>query len=130
MRYIRTNEGVFELHEKQGNIEGMFNIKLKNFLNPKGYRIIAKERVIKQSDTIEELCDEFIWKWNESEFPYSTARQYCRFSGWGDLKRTIREEENYGKNLNQDYVIFGAIWTDKGLIYVAKMNEKGELELL
>ena len=26
--------------------------------------------------------------------------------------------------------IYGAIWTDKGLIYVAKMNEKGELELL
>lgn len=25
--------------------------------------------------------------------------------------------------------IYGAIWTDKGLIYVAKMNEKGELEL-
>ena len=24
----------------------------------------------------------------------------------------------------------GAIWTDKGLIYVAKMNDKGELELL
>ena len=26
--------------------------------------------------------------------------------------------------------IYGAIWTDKGLIYVAKMNKKGELELL
>jgi hypothetical protein len=26
--------------------------------------------------------------------------------------------------------LYGAIWTDKGLIYVAKMNEKGELELL
>ena len=26
--------------------------------------------------------------------------------------------------------IYGAIWTDKGLIYVAKMNDKGELELL
>ena len=26
--------------------------------------------------------------------------------------------------------VYGAIWTDKGLIYVAKMNDKGELELL
>ena len=25
---------------------------------------------------------------------------------------------------------YGAIWTDKGLIYVAKINEKRELELL
>ena len=29
-----------------------------------------------------------------------------------------------------DAVIYGAIWTSKGLIYVAKMNDKGELELL
>ena len=26
--------------------------------------------------------------------------------------------------------IYGAIWTDKGLIYVAKMNDKGELCLI
>ena len=26
--------------------------------------------------------------------------------------------------------IYGAIWTSKGLIYVAKMNDKGELCLL
>ncbi len=26
--------------------------------------------------------------------------------------------------------IYGCIWTSKGLIYVAKMNDKGELELI
>jgi hypothetical protein len=26
--------------------------------------------------------------------------------------------------------LYGAIWTSKGLIYVAKMNKEGELELL
>ena len=26
--------------------------------------------------------------------------------------------------------VYGAIWTDKGLIYVAKMNNKGEFKLL
>ena len=30
----------------------------------------------------------------------------------------------------EKFEIYGAIWTDKGLIYVAKMNDKGELELL
>ena len=30
----------------------------------------------------------------------------------------------------EDYDWYGAIWTDKGLIYVAKMNSNGELELL
>ena len=33
-------------------------------------------------------------------------------------------------NLNKIKAIYGAIWTDKGLIYAAKMNDKGELELL
>ena len=30
----------------------------------------------------------------------------------------------------KDSPIYGAIWTNKGLIYVAEMNDKGELELL
>ena len=30
-------------------------------------------------------------------------------------------------NCLEEYEIYGAIWTDKGLIYVAKMNEKGEI---
>ena len=85
--------------------------------------------VIKQADTIEELCDELIWIWNKKEYPHSTARQYVRYS-FGDLKREMRDQLNYGKNINLDYIIFGAIWTDKGLIYVAKLNKKGELELI
>lgn len=35
--------------------------------------------------------------------------------------------ENYSPNL---WDIYGAIWTPKGLIYVAQLNERGELELL
>jgi len=31
---------------------------------------------------------------------------------------------------DKDWTIYGAIWTDKGLIYVAKMNDKGEFELI
>lgn len=37
----------------------------------------------------------------------------------------LKRENNY-----PTAQIYGAIWTDKGLIYVAKMNDKGELELL
>jgi hypothetical protein len=38
--------------------------------------------------------------------------------------------DNHLDYIKIDYVKFG-IWNDdKGLIYVAKMNEKGELELL
>ena len=30
----------------------------------------------------------------------------------------------------QIWEFYGAIWTDKGLIYIARMNIKGDLELL
>ena len=40
------------------------------------------------------------------------------------------EDTNSLLNEEDDEIIYGAIWTDKGLIYVAKMNEEGELELL
>lgn len=113
MKYIRTKDG----------IQGYNNICELSYISQTMGRINI-------ANTIEKLCDEFDWKWNKKEFPYSTARQHDRYSGYGDLKRAIRGEENYGKYLNQDYEIYGAIWTDKGLIYVAKMNEKGELELL
>ena len=120
-KYIRTKTNIVGAITALSN-EELFDY-LKQFDN-------YKDDLIKVADTIEELCDEFVWKWNEKEFPYSTARQHSRYSGYGDLKRAIRQEENYGKYINHDYQIYGAIWTDKGLIYVAKMNEKGELDLL
>lgn len=69
--------------------------------------------VINQADTIEELCDEFVVdKFGEKD---------------------IYKEMSIGliqKHIARNHKIYGAIWTYKGLIYVAKMNDKGELELL
>lgn len=64
--------------------------------------------VLKQADTIKELCDEFVM------ISYGKHKLDIGCHSYGDKKIQI----------------YGAIWTDKGLIYVAKMNEKGELELL
>ena len=61
---------------------------------------------IKQADTIEELCDCFV--------------DYCEEDDSHFVSTAIQ-----GK-----HEIYGAIWTDRGLIYVAKMNGKGEIELL
>ena len=49
----------------------------------------------------------------------------CRVYYAEDERRTIplNEFDDLSK-------IYGAIWTDKGLIFVAKMNNEGELELL
>ena len=123
MKYIRTKDAIFKVTSKAGHIYCAEN-QNNEFVLVNG-RVVEKE-----ANTIEELCDEFDWKWNEKEFPYSKVRQHDRYSGYGDLKRAIREEESYGKYLNQDYEIYGAIWTDKGLQFVARMNSEGALELL
>jgi len=67
---------------------------------------------IAKSENLEELCDRFVAKtcditqyWVETKL--ENAKMYCGVE-----------------------IIYGAIWTDKGLIYVAKMNSKGDLELI
>ena len=77
----------------------------------------CQTEVINQADTIEELCDEFVIKAYCSNEPFLFMKEQM------DIKCFIKKCE-------KDTTIYGAIWTDKGLIYVAKMNDKGELELL
>ena len=79
--------------------------------------------VLKIADTIGELCDEVVIK-KPNENPHILYILYgCesekRFKYVKDRLEHFKECE-----------VYGAIWTDKGLIYVAKMNDKGELELL
>jgi hypothetical protein len=119
MNYIRTENKIIKVRRNKWN----------ELVDKQG-KYIAELEIINQADTIEELCDEFVMVWNKKKFPYSTSRQYLSFAGYGDLKRDMREEENFGFYLNQDYIIYGAIWTPKGLIYVAKMNSDGALELI
>lgn len=69
----------------------------------------------KQADTIEELCDEFV---------YDYGKDKDRFKN-DELAIKILKANN-----NEKVNIYGAIWTSKGLIYVAKMNDKGDLLLL
>lgn len=81
--------------------------------------------IMKESDTIEELCDEFVFvdesgKKDLLDDNYKAELQECgTFSVVHTLMKQDRPKE-----------LYGAIWTDKGLIYIAKMNEKLELELL
>lgn len=112
MKYIRTKDGIYEV------INGcVLDTKLKwwqleriNKNEGKFYidGIVVCERV---ADTIEEFCDEFVYQIDKYHY--------------------YNDELEIAKGLCDDITkIYGAIWTDKGLIYVAKMNEKGELELL
>lgn len=76
-----------------------------------------EDETIADADTIEELCDEFV-----AICPTNKNANYIT----GAPLKNLYETEY--KKFNR--IIYGAIWTGKGLIYVAKMNDKGELELL
>ena len=112
MKYVKVimyNEySVFEVIEEYADT---IQCKLKNCEN--GYMIISKKDMVKSADTIEELCDEFVGvdKTCENGHQLLIAIPYKCVNFW-----------NGG--------VYGAIWTDKGLIYVAKLNDKGELELI
>lgn len=74
--------------------------------------------IVKQADTIEELCDYELHYNSENEL----VIRKCKDVNFNILKSNLKS--GYIKDVKL------AILTDKGLIYVAKMNKKGELELL
>ena len=114
-KYIRTKDG--KIYEVEKEFAYDIVVKCKELVN--GNLVIHKSMVVKQADTLEELCDDFVLIRQEKELG-ETIRVFTRLELL--LEFAICQWETD--------IIYGAIWTDKGLIYVAKMNEKGELELL
>ena len=110
MKYIRTKDGIYEALEAFKTPEGHFCFsyeqKTNNALNPIVREGVYDYDLIKQADYIRELLDEII-----------------------DNKNLVNILPLENIDLTKDK-IYGAIWTDKGLIYVAKLNEKGNWELL
>lgn len=110
MKYIRTKDKIREIIEDFG---GSCNVKSTY---PKGrpaidnFTVVSGIRFAPRADTIEDLCDEFVI-----------------VDKYGNKPRMVITD---GFAVKMGHTVYGAIWTDKGLIYVAKMNEKGELELL
>ena len=116
MKYIRTKDGIYE--------------KPKDYRYYTPYEMVINEIdmykgkiVLKQADTIEELCDEFVIEF-EGCVPFTSDIFYIDEEHRKDELKPLAEYYKGCKN------IFGAIWTDKGLIYVAKLNDKGDLELI
>ena len=106
MRYIRTKETDCCIID---------TIKYKEITGEDCF--IPKNEIVDEADTIEELCDEFVVAYENGAIVYDDLE-------WAKVK--ARASSKIGIKV----IIYSAIWTDKGLIYVAKMNDKGELELL
>lgn len=117
--FVRTKDKIIKVDEtgyiKEIDVCG----KKCLFLFNKNY--LYGREVVKQADNLNELFDEFIHDNRIIRFE-SRSKKYFYYLGDDfdfDVDKKMIEEG-----------IYGAIWTSKGLIYVAKMNEKGELELL
>ena len=73
-----------------------------------------------QSDNLAELCDGFYIDKCKEEFLYDEIFDEC----WHDFNPYFKACAKNGID------VYGFIKTDKGLIYVAKMNENGGLVLI
>lgn len=116
MKYIRMKDGIINYSDYSDylRIKNNYIFEKFTFLGEQQERHYGQ--VVKEADTIEELCDEII-----NIFP-NGEKNIWKVDANVDL-------EAYGIDINEDEIYY-AIWTSKGLIYVAKMNEKGKLELL
>ena len=120
MKYIRTGDG--KLFEYNADFVKKFQLVWwqKELIekNEGKFYLDGEIVVYKVADTIEELCDEFVFideffkRKHRLAYSLENALARCKYH---DVDITT---------------LRGAIWTDKGLIYVAKMNSEGELELL
>ena len=139
MKYIRTKDDkIYEIIDETENsfeLCGQFEKKI-------GCSCIMIKRLLgsnekptyRLANTIEELCDEFV---DTSELKISSTSTggwlYDEFDSKNKCLIYYAEDERRTIPLNEfDDLskIYGAIWCEWGLKYVAKMNSKGELELL
>ena len=105
--YIRTKDGIYQVESETFDKQGYFVDRYEE-------DVILKKQVIKQSENLEELCDRFVVIDKETKevvnivsfLEYAKLWAYCKYN------------------------IYGAIWTSKGLIFVARMNYKGDFELI
>mgnify|MGYP003293610582 CR=1 FL=1 len=117
MKYIRTKDGIVETTNVD-RFSLYFELSGEQSVSYSEIDKLLEKMITKQADTIEELCDEFRVRDNDN---YSTY----------EIDITCRNlKELYEELQIQNQTLFGAIWIEWGLKYVAKMNEKGELELL
>ena len=112
-KYIRTEDKIIDVSYLNKDDKGNYYIwESDDFCANRKY--IYKEDIIKESDNLEDLCDEFILFDDENKIHYQSQESSIWWLGASLYPKSVR----------------GAIFTDKGIIYVAKMNENKELELI
>ena len=115
MKYVRTEDGIYEVEEDRMLLTIPPQYPIKG-TNGEG---VPPTAVIRQSDSIEKLCDYLFYRNRDGKLKIRELPLTCGLAG---VKSSLLAKQISDVKL--------AILTDKGLIYVAEMNDKGELELL
>lgn len=119
MKYIRTKDGrIVKVGEGTDIGYELGTLEVHN--KAEIVAIYEPIEVLREADTIEELCDAFVDE-------YIKPHNIKLVSENNPYLTSLMKDRKYD---NKATNVYGAIWTDKGLIYVARMNSKGELELL
>ena len=105
--YIRTKNRIYKVESETCNKQGYYIDRYEE-------DVILKEQVIKQSENIEELCDRFVVMDKETKEVMNIVSFLAYAKLWSYCK----------------YNIYGAVWCEWGLMYVAKLDDKGELVLI
>ena len=153
-KYIRMEDGIFNTYDMFINMLKEFKERDWDFTTIKVEQKYGEKTLscgckcfnstipyeitiqfIKQADTIEKLCDEFVLNSN----PIHASRTLIKI----DFEKKIVYQWQSAKNVAEYtfeqflrfHTIYGAIWVtgennEPILKSVAKINEKGELELL
>ncbi len=120
--YIRTKDGVYKVVD---TYETKYVI---GYTEDDFEKVIYKENIINQSKNLEKLCDDFVGLIKDRNSDFIITKVIAH--SLKELKDSLKTEFNGKTYYGKFDIIYGAIWTDKGLIYVAKMNENGDLELI
>ncbi len=119
MKYIRTGNDVYEV---EAETEKFYYTNMAKQIG------VIKSDKIREADTIDELCDEFVGLVKSTSSDFIIMRVIAH--SLKELKESLKTKLN-GEVYEGHYdIIYGAIWTEWGLKYVAKLNEKGELVLI
>ena len=120
-KYARTADRIVDVTNWNKDEKGYYTYNSILFCAPKKY--IYKKDIIQEADSIADLCDEIV-RVNGSKV------EILKY-GRNDVYSFSEYAVIYADDVREHgYKYYGAIWTDKGLIYVAELLEYGRLELL
>ena len=109
--YIRTKNRIYEVGSETYDKQGYYIVGYD-------YDVILKYQVINQSESLFELIDEFVVLRDSTKI-----NQLVRTDDINYLKEMMKEDKRIVD-------VKGAIWTDFGLKYVARLTEDGGIKLI